>query len=229
MKPGTSSYTFVPALPPSDIGNSDRLSPHRHSVKPIPTDEIYDEKKHSDRYSNIHKDDDDDDDVEVGGKPKSILDGDASSRPKPMILSAANRVASFLVKGQELRAALIQGLSVTKYGRNGPPREKILVLLEDTDELQWKDLEGRSRRFSWKNKKDEPSTLAISSILEVRRGVTTPVLIKALPKVDPLSTLSFVTKERTLDVAVSSVQEREALIRTMRKIFEERKLPVKII
>lgn len=203
-------------------------------MKPIPTDEIYDEKKHSDRYRHVEEEEDEDDLGEAGGKPKSILDGDANaagSRPKPTML-ASNRSKSFMIDGQDLKTCLAQGLGVVKYGRNGPPREKLLFLSEETGELLWKHADGsRGRRFSvfGKSKKDEPSSLPIDSITEVRRGVTTPVLLKALPKVDPLSTLSFITKDRSLDVEVTSVQEREALIRTMRSVFEERKHPVKII
>jgi len=202
----------------------------------VPADAFYDEAKHSDRYRRHAAQEEDEDVDDYSGKPpKAILDGDAgpqAARPRPVLLTT-KRSTSFSISRQSFRSNLTQGISVIKYGRSGPPRDKTLTLFEETGELTWRDSDegARGRRFVMfgQGNKDELRVIALSAIDEVRRGVTTAVLQKALPKVDPQTTLSFITNSRTLDVALASVQDREALIKTMKEIFAEKKMHVKII
>ncbi len=67
--------------------------------------------------------------------------------------------------------------------------------------------------------KDAASSISLDSILEVRRGVQTDVLKKA-GLVDPFCCFSIVTKERTLDLTMTSVLARDMAIRGLQMLLE---------
>lgn len=54
----------------------------------------------------------------------------------------------------------------------------------------------------------------------MRRGTQTSVLVKARG-VDPLKTLSLVTAQRSLDVVMASMQDRDTMLRAIKAVMEE--------
>jgi len=66
------------------------------------------------------------------------------------------------------------------------------------------------------------SSILLTDIKEVARGLQTDVLARAEPgTVDPAKTFSLVTAARSLDVVMASSQDRETMIRAVRVVLED--------
>ena len=132
-------------------------------------------------------------------------------------------------RGQVVRdsARLVQqlqdGILMTKHGRRGQPKRKMLFLDENKTKLIWQELEGqRSLRKSIvmmvSSKPEEDKCVAMSDITEVRKGVQTEVMLTA-HMVDPYVSLSIVTEERTLDMTFDTHAMRDLVLRALRVLL----------
>ena len=65
----------------------------------------------------------------------------------------------------------------------------------------------------------EASSIAVSDITEVRRGIQTEVLLKA-KLIDPSCCLSLVTPQRTLDLTLRSAIQRDRILRGLRAVLD---------
>lgn len=158
--------------------------------------------------------------------------------------SAAERVVplvkrkSVFAEGDQVVTQLREtGIHVVKYGRAGAPKRKILRYDEDTESIQWSNVPGRDwggllRGFSKSSAAASATTTAssipLTSIREVCKGVQTDVLRKA-GLVDPTCCLSIISAERSLDVSLGSLAERDSLLRGLRALLGNLPEPVRFI
>ena len=68
------------------------------------------------------------------------------------------------------------------------------------------------------SRKEEDKFVALSEILEVRKGVQTEVMMAA-NLVDPYVSMSIVTKERTLDMTFDTHAMRDMVLRALRALL----------
>ena len=155
---------------------------------------------------------DEDEDSKYAYSPEASPPPPSMQRRGPVVRDAARLV-------QQLK----DGVLMTKHGRMGQPKRKILTLDENETKLSWYELEGhRSLRKSIimmvSSRKEEDKFVALSEILEVRKGVQTEVMMAA-NLVDPYVSMSIVTKERTLDMTFDTHAMRDMVLRALRALL----------
>jgi hypothetical protein len=143
--------------------------------------------------------------------------------PAPPVVPRAGRV---LRDAAMLEKSLFDGVRVVKHGRRGNPKHKFLKLSEDKSTLTWSEVQGkrslRSSVLSLVGSADnEPRSIKVEDITEVRKGVQTEVLVAA-KSADPYVCLSILTSERTLDMALDSHARRDLVLRALRVLLTGR-------
>jgi hypothetical protein len=116
-----------------------------------------------------------------------------------------------------------------QHGRSGAPKQKFIVFKPEDNVIEWTAnskgrLGGFTSFFSSSGGgaaavKEATSSISLDSILEVRRGIQTDVLKKA-GLVDPFCCFSIVTKDRTLDITMTSALARDMAIRGLQMLLE---------
>lgn len=126
----------------------------------------------------------------------------------------------------ELVTALCKGFTVVKHSRSGGPKEKFFRYDSDADCLIWTATKI-SLLLSLASGKKFSSSMEISSIIEVRRGLQTPGLIKH-KLLDPSCCVSVISSERHLDLQFKTAGERNKVIRALQGILDG-KQPVRYL
>lgn len=219
------------------------------SISMKSTDHIVDLQ--ADREAAAHRiygdseDEDEDDEYyrTIGYSPK---EGEAAGASE----SGAKRIPvirrkSTLGDHTEVRRLFTDGVLVTKHGRSGLPKEKLVKYLQVSNSLQWfapsstpqqqqqalgpkrPSLFKRASTFFSSTASLQTSSSAnatdgivLDDVTEVRKGVTTEVLRRA-GLLDPNCCLSIITAQRSLDLQFRSTSERNQALRALRLLLSE--------
>jgi hypothetical protein len=116
---------------------------------------------------------------------------------------------------------LMTGIEVKKHGRNGSSKTKLLTYNERNQEIKWSNFNNIDKKSFFSIKKsDQNSAIILSSITEIRRGIQTNVMMKA-KHIDPSSSFSIITDDRTLDLTFTNSQQRDMIFKTFQTILKE--------
>ncbi|OQR96033.1 hypothetical protein THRCLA_07401 [Thraustotheca clavata] len=132
-------------------------------------------------------------------------DMDAKTKAQKQAIEAKSKQATTL----QIAKAVINDLSITKYGRRGKPHDTKLFYDEAHPcILYWQSKQGdRSSSF-----------LPLHAVKSIESGLVTPVFKRAArkqPDLDPSKCLSLVTEDRTLDLRLSNELQRDWLLKAL--------------
>jgi len=108
-------------------------------------------------------------------------------------------------------------LNVMKYGRRGNPHSRVLCLVQDGAEAKFVLYKPRALR-----KRPVSSPIHLRDIVDVRKGKMTKVFQRPVANtVDDNKCFSVVTTNRTLDVVVKSLEERDKAADMILEIYKK--------
>jgi ankyrin repeat protein len=114
---------------------------------------------------------------------------------------------------------LLNGITVTKYHRNGGSKDYKLQYNDDDKQIEWTTTFNSYFTSSKKKDKNQESNIKIIDIIEIRKGKTTDVFAK-VTNVDPTKSLSIITSERSLDLVFATVRDRDSVSRALFQLKE---------
>ena len=157
----------------------------------------------------------------------------SSAGVQPEIIPKSFKVVGSTHTPEELLDLLTAGTTVLKHGKKGNPKMKHLSLNDNHTQFSWTEPVDKPNgnmfrklgsMFSGKSG-DEANErrIDVASIIEVRKGIQTEVLLSVKQVLDPLMCLSLVTKERTLDVTFSKTEERDLWMRALKEFLKNKR------
>ena len=99
--------------------------------------------------------------------------------------------------------SLVQGISILKHGRRGRPRPRVVQLSSDLTSVHW----------------DTKKEMLVKDITGVTKGLSTQVLLRSGKAKAQQLYVSIVSGNRTLDMEMKSMEDRDRLHSLFRKLL----------
>ena len=120
-----------------------------------------------------------------------------------------------------------EGMAETNEGRKwskaGWPKEKTLTYDNLNERLYWKKTDKFSitSMFSKTVADEDSKCVFVQDICEVRKGIHTEVFRAARGAIDPYCCLSIHTSDRSLDLQLKTMRDRDLIFRAVQRIVNE--------